>query len=83
MINYEAALKKIVGYTKTAYLRDLGVHLYKVRRKWEHYMRTLEKKKRRNITMAVNISNWSELAKRFLVNKVSWAVKGGGGESWC
>jgi len=40
----------------------------------------IRKKKRRNITMAVNISNWSELAKRFLVNKVSWAVKGGGGE---
>jgi hypothetical protein len=28
-------------------------------------------KKGRNITVAVNISNYSRLAKRFLVNKVS------------
>lgn len=37
-------------------------------------MRTL-KKKRRNITMAVNISIYSKLAKSFLVNKVSWVAK--------
>jgi hypothetical protein len=44
MINYEAAFKKIVGYIKTAYLRDLGVFLYNVRHQWEHHLRTLGKK---------------------------------------
>ena len=33
------------------------------------------RKKKRNITMAINISNLSKLAKIFLVNKVSWAAK--------
>jgi hypothetical protein len=44
MIYEEAAFKKIVGYTKTACLRDLGVFLYKVKCQWEHHMRTLGKK---------------------------------------
>jgi hypothetical protein len=53
MINKEAVFTQIMGYTKTTYLRDLGVFLYKVKCQWEHYMRTLGKKE--------EVSQWLQI----------------------